>query len=62
MDHLLIILALVVGGLAGTALTQKDPVSALLSALQRRGVGFILGSLGLGFTAEVLWKIICSGR
>ena len=62
MDFLFAIVALTIGVVAGTAINQKDPVSALLSAVQRRGIGFLVGSLGTGFAAALLWKMISDGR
>ncbi|HKE26891.1 MAG TPA: hypothetical protein VKB88_31275 [Bryobacteraceae bacterium] len=58
MDFLFAIFAFTIGTVAGSAINQKDPVSMLLNAVRRRGVGFIVGSLGIGFAVGLLWKMI----
>jgi hypothetical protein len=62
MDLLFVILAFTIGAVAGSALNQKDPVSALLSAARRRGVGFIVASLSVGFAAGMLFDIFSAAR
>ena len=61
MDPLFAIFAFTIGAVAGSAISQKDPGSMLLSTGRRRGIGFIAGSLGIGFAAGLLWKMISDG-
>jgi hypothetical protein len=62
MDFLFVVFAFTIGAVAGSAINQKDPVSVLLSSVRRRGIGFIAGSLGIGFAIGLLWKIVTGGQ
>lgn len=61
MDPLFAIFAFTIGAVAGVAINQKDPVSMLLSAVRKRGIGFVVGILGIGFAVGLLWKMISGG-
>ena len=58
MDHLLILLAFALGAVAGNSITRKDPAAALWNSARRRGPGFIVLTLAIGFAAEILWEVI----
>jgi hypothetical protein len=57
-DILLLVGAFSIGGLAGSLITQKDPAGAILQVLKRRGLVFVLTSVGTGFVVTLLWEIL----
>jgi hypothetical protein len=57
-EILLSLMMFALAALAGSLLTEKDPAGAILRSLEKRGAGFILGTLGVGFVAEMLREIV----
>jgi hypothetical protein len=55
---LMSVAAFSLAGLAGSLLTEKDPIGVILYSLKRRGLGFVVTSLGAGFAAALLWKVL----
>ena len=56
-DILFYAAALALGGLAGTRLTDKDPVGIIQRQLQQHR-GFILAVIGVGFVTGLLWDVL----
>ena len=57
-DTFMAVAAFSLAALAGSLLTERDPAGIILRSLEKRGLGFILGSLGAGFVAEMLMEIV----
>jgi len=60
-DTFVAVAAFALAALAGSLLMERDPAGVIRRSLEKRGVGFILGSLAVGFAAEMLLEIMRAG-